>query len=75
MLRASKRNESITQNSKGSGVRKPSCQYYNKRFFLRSKKRQRTFRTTFRITGLLYPYLFDLKTKKSLRHTLGVNLS
>ena len=27
-------------------------------------KESTTFRTTFRTTGLLYPYLFDLKKKK-----------
>ena len=35
-------------------------------------KESTTFRTTFRTTGLLYPYLFDLKKKKiSLARTWG----
>ena len=31
--------------------------------------------TTFRTTGLLYRYLFDLEKKKNLRQVLGINLS
>ena len=39
------------------------------RVFFSKIKESTTFRTTFRTTGLLYPYLFDLKKKKNLSDT------